>query len=206
MPVNKYFQSGVPGGRSSEQLVLEDLIADLKHRIMLYIVYKTTNTLNSHYYIGVHGTYNINDGYLGSGKYFKYALKKYGRESFYRDIIEIFVNRDDAYFLESKLVTEEVINDPTCYNFKIGGSGGKGLCGQNNGFYGKKHKQQTKQIMSEKAKLRISKKPFPSKSGITLTTNHKEKIRKAILGIRRSEETKKKMSDAAIKRWNHVSG
>lgn len=28
MPVNKYFQSGVPGGRSSEQLVLEDLIIE----------------------------------------------------------------------------------------------------------------------------------------------------------------------------------
>lgn len=52
-----------------------------------YIVYRTTNHVNEKFYIGSHQTKKINDGYLGSGKYLKKAIKKYGRKNFTRDIL-----------------------------------------------------------------------------------------------------------------------
>jgi hypothetical protein len=46
---------------------------------MNYFIYKTTNLLNGKYYIGMHVTNQIDDGYLGSGKYLNNAIKKYGK-------------------------------------------------------------------------------------------------------------------------------
>ena len=51
---------------------------------MYYFVYKTTNKLNGKYYIGQHCTEYIDDGYIGYGKVFIKALKKYGKDNFYR--------------------------------------------------------------------------------------------------------------------------
>lgn len=47
---------------------------------MKYIIYKTTCLVNNMKYIGWHSTNNLNDGYLGSGKYLLRAIDKYGKE------------------------------------------------------------------------------------------------------------------------------
>jgi hypothetical protein len=43
----------------------------------IYIfTYKTINKINNKYYIGVHSTNDIKDGYLGSGVALKRAIRK----------------------------------------------------------------------------------------------------------------------------------
>ena len=52
-----------------------------------YIIYRTTNTVNNKEYTGYHSTKDLNDGYLGSGKRLKPAIKKYGEDKFIRKIL-----------------------------------------------------------------------------------------------------------------------
>lgn len=90
----------------------------------VYTVYKTTNTINGKYYIGVHKTSNPYDDYIGSGKILKRAIEKYGRENFTKEIINTFETPEEAYLLESQLVTFELIESKDSYNLKEGGQGG----------------------------------------------------------------------------------
>ena len=86
-----------------------------------YIVYETKNKINGKKYIGCHMTHNIDDGYMGSGKYFKRAFKKYGIENFERKIIQFCESEKDMLDLESKLVTEDIITSMNYYNISLGG-------------------------------------------------------------------------------------
>jgi GIY-YIG catalytic domain len=90
----------------------------------LYILYKTTNKVNGKFYIGVHQTNDINDGYIGSGTLLKAAIVKYGIENFHREVLQIFKSKKDAYQKEKELVTEELVKSKDCYNVKEGGRGG----------------------------------------------------------------------------------
>lgn len=90
----------------------------------LYFIYKTTNIKNDKFYIGVHETYNLEDGYLGSGKKFKNSLYYHGKENFKREILEYFDNSKSMYNREEVVVNEELLKNPKCLNLKIGGFGG----------------------------------------------------------------------------------
>jgi len=90
---------------------------------MKHIVYKTTNLVNGKYYIGKHSCNCSPCTYLGSGKDFKKALKEYGKENFHMKILSEFDNADDAYKYESKIVTQNVVNQEDCYNKVCGGKG-----------------------------------------------------------------------------------
>ena len=86
-----------------------------------HIVYKTECIVNRKFYIGVHSTDNLDDGYLGSGKRLKLAIKKYGEENFKRTILAVFDERTDALVYEKDLVTPKAISDIMCYNLCEGG-------------------------------------------------------------------------------------
>lgn len=88
-----------------------------------YLIYKTTNKINGKYYIGAHETENINDGYLGSGKYLKRAIKKYGKENFEKIILKECSSQEDMFQSEIDEINLHK-NNPLCYNLKDGGIGG----------------------------------------------------------------------------------
>ena len=83
--------------------------------------YKITNTINNHFYYGIHSTNDLNDGYMGSGSRLKIAIKKYGIENFSKKIIKFFDNRKELAKYESEIVTESLVYDPNCYNMVVGG-------------------------------------------------------------------------------------
>ena len=89
-----------------------------------HFIYKTTNLKNGKYYIGMHSTSNLNDGYLGSGDRLRRSVRKHGKENLKLEILEFFDDRESLVKRERELVNEEVIKDAMCMNLMIGGKGG----------------------------------------------------------------------------------
>jgi len=125
-----------------------------KYYIMNYIIYKTTNLINGMYYIGCHQTNDLNDGYLGSGKHLKRAIKKYGVENFKFEILHSVASKEEMFMLERTIVNESLVKDLLSYNLKIGGSGGNpGIVGA---FSGRTHTIQTKEKIRQAAQQQIT--------------------------------------------------
>lgn len=76
------------------------------------------------YYIGMHSTDNLDDGYFGSGKRITRSIKKHGRERHRKEILEFLPTRYELKIRETELVTEELRSDPMCMNIAPGGGGG----------------------------------------------------------------------------------
>lgn len=158
-----------------------------------HFTYKTINTVNSKYYYGVHSTDNLNDNYKGTGKALKSAFKKYGKNSFIVEIIEFYDSRFIASEAEKHLITNADLNNPMCYNLNPGGdncSGGHSestklkisakSSGKNNGMFGKKHSQTTRNKLAGFKNRRH-------------TIETKKLLSEARIGIKHSEETKRKI-------------
>ncbi len=94
---------------------------------MYYTIYKITNKLNGKFYIGKHKTKNLDDGYMGSGKLIKRAIKKHGVENFKKEILHIFETESEMNEAEKQLI---VIGEGS-YNLCPGGEGGFGYINEN---------------------------------------------------------------------------
>jgi hypothetical protein len=105
-----------------------------------HFIYKTTNTVNNKFYVGMHSTDDLDDGYIGSGKYLWNSIRKHGKDKFVLERLEFFEDRKLLAEREKSLVDDDLIKDPLCMNIKRGGEGGGiSLPGKANGFYGKIH-------------------------------------------------------------------
>ena len=155
-----------------------------------HIVYKTTCIQNNKIYVGVHSTNNLNDEYIGSGTALLAAIKKYGKNNFKREILNIFESRDEAFKLEECIVTQEFVVNENTYNTRVGGPSSV-----------ENHKISTKEIWKIQ---RTGRKPSPetiqkrreSRKGYKHSIETIEKIKTSNTGRVVSDETKQKISNA----------
>jgi group I intron endonuclease len=146
-------------------------------------MYRTTNLINGKYYIGVHSTSNLKDGYLGSGKRLRYSIKKYGKHNFKLEILQYCDSYDELLNKESEVVSLQEIAKKECMNIRVGGKGGftkreasKGAIASNKLRIGKPLKEETKLKISQALRGKeflINRKTFLGKHHTTAT---KEKI------------------------------
>lgn len=96
---------------------------------MNHYVYEITNLVNGKKYIGKRSCKCAieDDKYMGSGKYLRNAINKYGKENFKKEILEICstekyaFNREEFYIKSCNAHT-----DSNYYNIASGGEGGRG--------------------------------------------------------------------------------
>lgn len=129
--------------------------------------------INDKEYVGFHGIKSIedivcecslngsiyNDGYLGSGKLMKRALKKYGPINMRQELIFITENKEEAEDIEREIVCYEWVKSDKNYNLSIGGNVTI-LFGEHNGFFGKKHTEETIEKIRESRNATYSETPF----------------------------------------------
>lgn len=90
-----------------------------------HYIYKITRIDDSgKFYIGMHSTDNLDDGYFGSGQLLKKSIKKYGAEMHIKEILEFLPSRKELKDRERQLITEELLADKRCMNLMLGGEGG----------------------------------------------------------------------------------
>lgn len=86
-----------------------------------YLVYQITNLVNNKIYVGIHITENVDDGYMGSGRALKRAIRKYGYDNFKREILFDFDNPEEMVLKEQELVDRKFIARKDTYNIACGG-------------------------------------------------------------------------------------
>lgn len=87
-----------------------------------HYIYKITRQ-DGKYYIGLHSTDNLNDGYFGSGQVLWRSIKKHGKGKHSKEILEFLPTRAELKAREEFLVDEQLLKDPMCMNVIKGGGG-----------------------------------------------------------------------------------
>ena len=93
-----------------------------KNRKFHYI-YKITR-FDGAYYIGMHSTDNLEDGYFGSGQRLWKSINYHGKDKHTKEILEFLPDRESLAAREKELVRRELLEDRLCMNLSLGGEGG----------------------------------------------------------------------------------
>jgi hypothetical protein len=89
-----------------------------------HYIYKITCIVTKRFYIGLHSTDDLNDGYFGSGKRLWFSIKSHGKENHYKEILEFLPDRESLKKREKELVNSDLISEELCLNLQEGGGGG----------------------------------------------------------------------------------
>lgn len=144
-------------------------------------IYLIRNNTSGKIYIGKHTTDNIDDGYMGSGKIIKRAIKKEGIGNFTKEILSYADTLKTLNFLERFYIKKyKARNSDIGYNLTDGGDGGA----WNKGV-----------PVKPETKIRISRAHIGKKRG-SMSDETKHKLSVINKGKRLSEEVKIKMSES----------
>lgn len=164
---------------------------------LYHFIYKTIDTRNGNFYIGMHSTDNLNDGYVGSGDRLRKLIHKHGKEIFKIEILEFLPNRESLKKREEEIVNSDLLKEEKCMNLKPGGCGG---------LNNEEHKKKFVEAGHKAAKL-VGNKAAVAKVKELFETNPKwvENFKNSLKGKKKcdwtgrkhSSETKEKMSLSA---------
>ena len=158
-----------------------------------HIIYKTTCLITKRFYIGMHSTDNLEDGYIGSGKLLWRSVKKHSKENHVTEILETLPDRSSLREREKHVVNEEFIKDEMCMNLMVGGEGG---------FISKEHYNKMKSLSKEYMKNVWTdeeyRKRASAQNSINVKKNHADGRMKYdnFKGKKHSEETILKMKES----------
>jgi group I intron endonuclease len=156
-----------------------------------YYIYEIINLVNGKTYIGQHITQDLEDGYIGSGKALKSAIKKYGRSSFKKEILAFANGPVSLNFMERCLVPLWWAELPTNYNMMEGGHNGARMSAEARKKISLGRKGKKFGPMPEAQRLAMSQRlkgKQPDHLAKLVKENHPR------IGKKHSEETKAKMS------------
>ena len=88
-----------------------------------HVIYKTTCLVTGRYYIGMHSTDDLADGYIGSGKRLWQSIKKHGADQHRCEVLEYLPSREALRLREVEIVNEQLLEDVKCMNLALGGDG-----------------------------------------------------------------------------------
>ena len=160
---------------------------------MFGYVYMITNLKNNKRYIGKHKTNKEKNSYLGSGFLLKKAMDKYGKENFKKEIICKCYTLEELNECEKHFINRyDACKREDFYNISSGGTGGRTW--QN-------YSDEDREKSLEKYRGKNS--PL---YGIPRTKEVIEKVRKGNIGKKRSEETRKRMSERQLGEKNYWFG
>lgn len=150
-------------------------------------IYKITNIVNNKIYIG-QTTKSINSSYLGSGTIIIKAVKKYGKDSFIKEVLEVLedlceLSEREIYWIEYYNSTDRNIG----YNISSGGNGGN---------LGEIVNKKLSDISKESGRLignKLRSGVPPINKGVAMSEEQKDKLRKP-----KTDEHKRKLSEVRI--------
>ncbi len=169
-----------------------------------HFIYKTTNLLSGKYYIGMHSTNDLDDGYMGSGKRLRYSINKYGVANHKREVLEFFEDRQQLAAREREIVNLNEIAKEECLNLCVGGDGGRGFTSEEQKLNAKKSKEAQK-ILRETNKEWTEKYSLNISQGLKKSYEEGKREKRYVLdwtGLSHSDDTKKKMSNAHLDKHN----
>jgi len=149
-------------------------------------IYKTTNKINNKIYIGQKKSeIFLNESYLGSGKYLKHAIKKYGKENFTIELVDTADSKEDLNKLEIYYIDLYKATDKTIgYNIAKGGVVGCEVY-VNNGIKNEFiPKASLETYLNDGWQLGM----LPGRKEINHSKTRSSSISKALSGIQKSEE------------------
>ena len=164
-----------------------------------HYIYRITRD-DGKYYIGMHSTDDLDDGYFGSGQRISRSIKKHGKGRHVKEILEIVASRAELKAREKELITEELRADAMCMNIAPGGGGGFVNAEHERKFHAA-GKIAAKETMRQTINS-LTYEQHVAKALKAAETRRRNGTPPAFAGRKHSEETKAKMRAARAKRQN----